>query len=885
MRSLWTTVIAPLLDACRPSTIVEFSGEEETFSALLDDAAEEHGATVHRGADAGLGDVAGPELALVYGEPNWHSVTERLDRLAEMGRAGGAPLPVTLVLGVDPPGGRRDSYPDPAAIPVGARQPHRRQGGVERALDAHDQRDGVLTAVEDFLAAAEEELELVHVPGLGGAAILIARSRIEGDDSAELARLVEGWRLSPQALSQLAAVEAERVRAAVRIDELQAELETARTGETIRSSAEADSLRERLEQLSGRVAMLTEALARSDARLATIEAARPAPAAGLLSSQPAPIPSEDEAAGLGGLSQPLPLDRRRILLGDDEHGPGHAPPPLQATVRVCGDLNRVRRCLWSLLARADQPLRLSLAIDPGSNDELRELAEAIATAEPRIRLSDGEGEDDPSAWRLRVEAPVEFAHGAVSNLLDSAKRQDSPGPLAAVSAQAIGAPPWAGPSSLAALLAGKTYSGAGAGTLAAPCVVLAPGVRPGPVQAVALDAAVSDGGEPGCDSLPEELQWLSKVFEDEAALAAALAERLRDPLSIAYLLPGLPAEGSGGSHSVFQEALELRSCGVPVAVVVESQFAARAATLYPEAADLIHPYASPSELEAALAGFDVVVATEAPSARLVVEHVRGREDTIGAYYIQDYEPLFSPQGGPSADAAVLSYRRAEDLLLFAKTHWIGNVVAGAHEVAVAKVRPSLDRGLFHAVGRRTESSPVRILAMVRPRTPRRRPAETLAALAQIKRRLGDLVECFSFGCSVEEIEALPRAAGVEHLGVLRRANVAEVLRRCDLFIDLSAYQAFGRTGLEAMACGAVPILPQTGGTVEYARDGWNGLLVDSTDEEGVVATVAALAGDRERLERLRANGLQTVRGFSVTGAAISQYACFAARRQALRGAA
>ena len=111
------------------------------------------------------------------------------------------------------------------------------------------------------------------------------------------------------------------------------------------------------------------------------------------------------------------------------------------------------------------------------------------------------------------------------------------------------------------------------------------------------------------------------------------------------------------------------------------------------------------------------------------------------------------------------------------------------------------------------------------------------------------------------------------------------MRRSDLFLDLSAYQAFGRTGLEAMACGAVPILPRTGGAVEYAVDDWNGLLVDSAEEDAVLAAVRALVEDSARIERLRANGQRTVGRFSATRAAASQYACFAARRQALRKAA
>jgi hypothetical protein len=877
MRSLWPTVVAPLLAASRPSAIVDF-GADETFAAFLEEAAREYGASVHRGSE----DLAGapaPQLAFVHGEPNWHGVSERLDRLDAMARAGGAPLALTLVHGVDWPTGRRDAYPDPAAVPVGARQPHRPEGGVERALDAHDLRNGVLTAVEDFLAGAEEELELVHVPGFGGTAILVPRRRIEDEGSA-LSRLIDGWRLGPQALAQLAAIEAERIGAAETIAELRSQLEAARAGEAVLTAAEEESRRRHLDRLAERVAELSEALARRDARLARLTAAA---AAGADATPTTSMPSESpQVAALGGFSQPLPLDRHGILLGEGEAAPASGPPPLHAIVRVRGDAGRLRRCLWSLLATAERPLRLTLATDPGDDEALDELVSAMAAAEPRVRVVEGEPEDDPSEWRLRVEDPVEFDHGAIPNLLAAAGRE-APIPVAASSPEALGVPPWAGPSCLPLLLAGETLTGANT-RFAAPCVALAPGAAAGPAAAVALDAAASGGERAGDDLDRGPLAWLGAALADESALAAALRERLRDPLAIAYLLPGLPAEGSGGSHSIFQEALALAACGARVRVLIEAEFADRARRLYPTAAELVEPYRTPRELEAGLAGFDVAVATEAPSARLVAEHVRGRDDVVGAYYVQDYEPLFSPAAGPSADVALLSYRYAEPLLPFAKTHWLGNVVVAAHEVPVAKVSASLDHDVFNRAGRGSESRPARILAMVRPRTPRRRPAETLAALARLQRELGERVECLSFGCTPEELGSLPAAAAVDHLGTLSRADVAAVLRRCDLFLDLSAYQAFGRSGLEAMACGSVPILPRAGGAVEYAVDDWNALLVDSADEDAAVAAARALVEDPARIERLRANGAQTVRRFSATRAATSQYACFAARQRALREA-
>jgi glycosyltransferase involved in cell wall biosynthesis len=104
------------------------------------------------------------------------------------------------------------------------------------------------------------------------------------------------------------------------------------------------------------------------------------------------------------------------------------------------------------------------------------------------------------------------------------------------------------------------------------------------------------------------------------------------------------------------------------------------------------------------------------------------------------------------------------------------------------------------------------------------------------------------------------------------------MRRSDVFIDASAYQAFGRTGLEAMACGAVPVLPALGGVREYAVHDDNALLLerDGDSPAAIADAVCALLVDDERRGRLRMAGVRTAAGFSIERAARSQLGLFAA---------
>jgi len=425
----------------------------------------------------------------------------------------------------------------------------------------------------------------------------------------------------------------------------------------------------------------------------------------------------------------------------------------------------------------------------------------------------------------------------------------------------------------------------------------APAEEPTQASIVALLRELADGAPPPRGSEPptdeERFPWrwsLQPSAEPEPeprppseSPPPPLPER---PPSVAYLLPGLPPEGSGGSHSLVQEARGLRELGADARICVPADSLATAAAVYGNRDDLFATYrsdaASPgvgdSSLRAAVAEAGVVVATEYPSVELLARLARERPEILCAYYVQDYEPLFAGARTSRSDRALLSYRAIPGALLFAKTHWLRNIVSEMHGVPVAKVSPSLDRELFHADGRQESEQVLRVAAMIRPRTPRRRPLATLDSLSAIDRALGEAAQIVTFGCDEDSFAALRRHAvpRIAHLGLLSRRDVAELMRRCDVFIDASAYQAFGRTGLEAMACGAVPLLPALGGVREYAVHGENAVILADGSAAAIADSVIALAGDPARLGAMRRAGVLAAQGFTVERAARSQLELFAA---------
>jgi glycosyltransferase involved in cell wall biosynthesis len=330
-----------------------------------------------------------------------------------------------------------------------------------------------------------------------------------------------------------------------------------------------------------------------------------------------------------------------------------------------------------------------------------------------------------------------------------------------------------------------------------------------------------------------------------------------------------------------QESQGLRRLGVETGVATTADTVETFRWHYPELEGgvlPVHPFDSPDVLRTLLAEHDLAVATTAPSAHTLAAALGKSRKGLArpAYYIQDYEPLFRTPGTERWEEARASFEVLGEALLFAKTDWLRRIVYDNHGRPVEKVKPSIDHAIYHPAPR-APSDRLTICAMVRPKTPRRGPGRTLRILERLAAQHGERVQLVAFGAAPDDYERIgARPSGpIEDRGVLRRSEVAELLRGSDLFLDLSDYQAFGRTGLEAMASGCTPLLPVFGGADEYARHWTNALLVDTRSDEAITQAVDAfIAADAVTRGRLRDNGMATALDYTVEKAAFSEYQLF-----------
>ncbi len=304
MHRFFKPAIRPLLEATKPSLVVEIGSDWGHGTELLATWCHANGAALHivdplpkydvdewaqrwPGSvtfhlDLSLNalvDLDAPDMVCIDGDHNWYTVYHELELLARSASEAGRPFPLTLFHDVAWPYGRRDLYYDPATIPEAHRHPYRKGGLVpgqraltesgfndhlDNALHEGTLRNGVRTAVEDFVAD-RPHLALHVVPGLHGLGIVV-------DDAADAAvHEAIADVTGPSGLMRvIEAVEEDRLARLQRLSEMQKELvqERERAG---RTRAEAAHHAERAEALAAQVSALGENLAEARAQAAELE--------------------------------------------------------------------------------------------------------------------------------------------------------------------------------------------------------------------------------------------------------------------------------------------------------------------------------------------------------------------------------------------------------------------------------------------------------------------------------------------------------------------------------------------------------------------------------------------------------------------------------------
>ncbi len=376
-----------------------------------------------------------------------------------------------------------------------------------------------------------------------------------------------------------------------------------------------------------------------------------------------------------------------------------------------------------------------------------------------------------------------------------------------------------------------------------------------------------------------EIDTATESLRNSPALARARRDFSKlletPPLSILFLMH---FRGFGGGvSSIVQEANGLRELGAAVQVAIRAEDRKFYYDRFPTIPRrLFFVFEERAELTTYAGAFEVVVATLFTGVRILQDVVSRYPHVSACYYIQDYEPNFFPATDPNHAEALESYTLLANMHRFAKTQWLCDTIAARHGVAVHKIEPSLDHSIFFPNERPESQSPFVVCAMVRPHTAYRSPQLTFEVLRRIKLEYAEAVEVRLFGVTPDNPFFQKQANDFVYrvCGILDRNGVANLLRGAFLFIDASTYQAFGRTGLEAMACGCATILPAEGGTSEYAIDGINTQLAAPNDTDRILDLVRRYVDDTYFHREVVKRGLETASRYSIESACISELQFF-----------
>ncbi len=134
------------------------------------------------------------DVAMVDGDHNWYTVYNELKQLEEIHGKDPIAQPIIFVHDLGWPYGRRDLYYNPDTIPEEFRQPYEKKGilpnrtelvtdgGMNRwlcnAVHEGGSRNGVLTAVGDYLRDSALNWHFLHIPFYYGLGILVTKQRM-----------------------------------------------------------------------------------------------------------------------------------------------------------------------------------------------------------------------------------------------------------------------------------------------------------------------------------------------------------------------------------------------------------------------------------------------------------------------------------------------------------------------------------------------------------------------------------------------------------------------------------------------------------------------------------------------------------------------------------
>lgn len=316
-------------------------------------------------------------------------------------------------------------------------------------------------------------------------------------------------------------------------------------------------------------------------------------------------------------------------------------------------------------------------------------------------------------------------------------------------------------------------------------------------------------------------------------------------MKIAFLLNDLQL--SGGVGVVVQHARELvvRHGHDVTLVLVREQEAAPW-----EFEGLAHLHVEGLS-EARRERFDVAVATWWETTYSLFELTAERY----VYFVQSLEDRFYTPDAAERTAAALTLDLP--VAFVTEARWLADAIGQIRpDAACYYVRNGIDKAVFPTAAALEPriDEPLRIVIEGNPHVWFKGVGEALGAV-------GAMSEPRHVTVVTGDHAAIAPGTVDRVVGPLSHREMGELYAESDVVLKLSRVEGMFGPPLEGFHMGATCVVAPVTGYDEYVVHGWNGLVVDWDDERGTARALDLLARDRRLLTFLRANAVETARGW------------------------
>ena len=233
----------------------------------------------------------------------------------------------------------------------------------------------------------------------------------------------------------------------------------------------------------------------------------------------------------------------------------------------------------------------------------------------------------------------------------------------------------------------------------------------------------------------------------------------------------------------------------------------------------------------------------------------GRDDLRSVYFVQDDERRFMhPNGLRYAPKGAVEESYGKPDALVGNSDWVAGILRKlGHEAEMIPI--GVDTEMFRP-GNTENELPV-VMAMCRPSTPRR-GWKFISDVCNLLAYAGVEFKLITYD---EEPEGLNGVRPHEHLGRLAPSEVADWMRKADIFFEGSEFQGFGMQAIEAMACGCALVVTDNGGIGTFGHAGVDCVVVQHGDVQGAASVVRHLLGRGDERVRLGVAGRENALEF------------------------